>query len=118
MTAEKIEDTVEAWEDGRLGNDEKYVKKVDAATEKQIDEALGLQAISIRLQKELIEQFKLIAKIHGMGYQPLMREALKRFAEAEIKMLLVQIANEGRKQELDNGRQKVEIEINLHPKAA
>jgi predicted DNA binding CopG/RHH family protein len=116
---QKIEDTIEAWESGQLGNDERYVRKVAAETQKEIDDVLGLQAISIRLPKELIEQFKLIAKIHGMGYQPLMREALKRFATHEIKLILTQMANEGKKQTLDNGNQKVEVELNLDlPRAA
>jgi uncharacterized protein (DUF4415 family) len=115
----KIDDTVEAWEDGTLGNDEQHVRKVTSESEKAIDDALGLQAISIRLQKDLIDQFKLIAKIHGMGYQPLMREALKRFASAEIKVILTQMANESKKETLDNGKQKVEVELDLDlPRAA
>ncbi|MEO5574294.1 MAG: hypothetical protein ABIR48_07420 [Gammaproteobacteria bacterium] len=43
--------------------------------------------ISIRLEKSLIEEFKLIAKAHGLGYQPLMRQCLRRFADGEIKRL-------------------------------
>jgi uncharacterized protein (DUF4415 family) len=114
----KIEDTVEAWESGELGNDERYVRKVSTEVEKEIDDALGLQAISIRLQKDLIDQFKLIAKIHGMGYQPLMREALKRFASAEIKVILTQMANESKKETLENGKQKVEVELDFEPRRA
>ena len=30
----------------------------------------------------------MLASYHSMGYQPLMREALKRFAEAELKLVL------------------------------
>jgi uncharacterized protein (DUF4415 family) len=113
-----IDDTTEAWEDGKLGEDEKYVKKVSAQSQKEIDDSLGLQAISIRLHKDLIDQFKLIAKIHGMGYQPLMREALKRFASAEIKVILTQMANESKKEALDNGKQRVEVELDLDPRKA
>jgi vacuolar-type H+-ATPase subunit C/Vma6 len=118
---QKIEDTIEAWESGALGNDERFVRKVSADVQKEIDDTLGLQAISIRLPKELIEQFKLIAKIHGMGYQPLMREALKRFASSEIKVILTQMANESKKETLENGKQKVEVELDLefeHRRAA
>lgn len=115
---QKIDDTVEAWESGALGNDERYVRKVSPETQKEIDDTLGLQAISIRLPKELIEQFKLIAKIHGMGYQPLMREALKRFASAEIKVILTQMANESKKETLENGKQKVEVELDLQERRA
>jgi predicted DNA binding CopG/RHH family protein len=117
-TTEKINDTTEAWESGQLGNDEQYVRRAPEDADKELDDALGLQAISIRLPKELIDQFKLIAKIHGMGYQPLMREALKRFASAEVKVILTQMANEGKKEMLENGKQKVEVELNLDPRRA
>lgn len=109
----RIEDTVEAWESGALGRDVAHAKRAPKELEQQVDDALGLQAISIRLNKELIEKFKLIAKIHGMGYQPLMREALKRFADAEIKVILTQMANESKKETLENGKQKVEVELDL-----
>lgn len=115
---EKIEDTVAAWDEGVLGNDEQYVRRAGPEVEKAVDENLGLQSISIRLPKELIEQFKLISKIHGMGYQPLMREALKRFAAAEVKVILTQMANEGKIETLENGKQKVEVELNLDQQRA
>jgi uncharacterized protein (DUF4415 family) len=109
----RIEDTIEAWESGQLGNDEAFVRPVSAEVQTSIDDSMGLQAISIRLPKDLIEQFKLIAKIHGMGYQPLMREALKRFAVSEQKILLAQIANSEKKELSVDGKQKVEIELDL-----
>lgn len=110
---QKIEDTVEAWETGQLGNDEQFVRKVSPEDQKQIDDSLGLQAISIRLDKDLIDTFKQLAKIHGMGYQPLMREVLKRFAESEIKVLIAQMAATERKEKLDNGNRKLEVEVSL-----
>ncbi|MFZ6813578.1 hypothetical protein ACO0K3_03855 [Undibacterium sp. Rencai35W] len=93
-TPEKIEGTVEAWVSGKLGQDENHAKPAPKELEKQIDEALGLQAISIRLNKELIEDFKFIAKHHKIGYQPLMKDALKRFAESEYKRIAVMLSNE------------------------
>lgn len=84
---QKIESTEEAWESGRLGLDEASVE-VAPDDEELINESLGLQPISIRLEKSLIEDFKLIAELHGLGYQPLMRQALRRFADAEKKRLL------------------------------
>jgi len=90
----KIEGTVEAWESGLLGQDAKHAKRAPKELEQQIDDALGLQAISIRLTKELINDFKFIAKMHNVGYQPLMRDALKRFAESEYKRIAVQLANQ------------------------
>jgi predicted DNA binding CopG/RHH family protein len=50
-----------------------------------IQDSLGLQPISIRLEKTLIEGFKTIATIEGLGYQTIMRRALRRFAIHEMK---------------------------------
>lgn len=94
MKTEKIVGTAEAWENGELGRDPAYAAPASAGTSQQIDDAFGMQLISIRLPKDLIEEFKLIAQVHGLGYQPLMRDALKRFAESELKKLAVQYANE------------------------
>ncbi len=84
---DKIESTAEAWESGELGREEKFVESVEI-DESEVDEALELQMISIRLQKSLIDDFKLIGQINGIGYQTLMRQILKRFADSEIKLLL------------------------------
>lgn len=88
----------EAWEDGLLGNDEKFASPLldeEAVSDiAQINESLGLQPISIRLEKSLIEDFKTIATINGLGYQTLMRQALKRFATCEMKRILGQVAAE------------------------
>lgn len=90
----KIIGTVEAWEDGSLGRDAEHAAPASAELAQQVDDALGLQMISIRLHKELIDDFKMIAQFHKLGYQPLMRDALKRFAEAEVKKIAIQYANE------------------------
>lgn len=83
----KIENSAQAWESGRLGSDIKHARAVDKKIGTQIDEALGLQMISIRLEKDLIESYKLLGTKYDMGYQPLMREALKRFVEGEFKLI-------------------------------
>jgi len=89
--------TNEAWESEELGADETHVRVTSPEVAQQIDDALGLQMISIRLQKELIDMFKLIAEYHGVGYQPLMRDALKRFIEAETKQILVGVVQSQKK---------------------
>ena len=38
------------WESGKLGRDEAHVRVADAAEEAALDEALGMQLISVRLQ--------------------------------------------------------------------
>lgn len=82
------------WETKELGASAEHAKvPVDHENfSKMVDDSLELQMISIRLPKNLIEQFKLIAEAHGLGYQPLMRIALARFAECEIKHILRQVA--------------------------
>lgn len=79
MKHDKIKGTDEAWESGALGTDETHVRAAPAELEASIDASLGLQAISIRLPKQLIEAYKLISAHHGVGYQPLMRDILQRF---------------------------------------
>ncbi|MBL8474156.1 MAG: hypothetical protein KF778_15955 [Rhodocyclaceae bacterium] len=81
---DKISGTEDAWDTRQIGADEEYVARVAPNLEQQIDESLGLQMISIRLDRTLIEAFKAIGKFHGIGYQPLMRDVLKRFAEREL----------------------------------
>jgi hypothetical protein len=85
---EKISASDKAWDSEELGNDERYAAVADEDIETQIDEALELQLISIRLQKSLIDDFKALAKLNRVGYQPLMRQVLTRFADCEKKRVL------------------------------
>lgn len=99
-----IPDTDEAWETGALGKDAEFARPLpdeDATSDiAQINESLGLQPISIRLEKSLVEDFKTIATINGLGYQTLMRQALKRFASCEMKRILGELAAETKKRRL------------------
>jgi hypothetical protein len=83
-----IPGTVEAWESGQLGTDKKHAKRAPAELEQAVEEAIAMQPISIRLPRSIVKVYKDLASIHGVGYQPLMRDALCRFAEAEMKRLL------------------------------
>jgi hypothetical protein len=73
------------WESGELGRSEEHVIVAAPEVEAALDEALGLQPISVRLQQSLIKDLKLIARYHGIGYQPLLRDALNRFARFELR---------------------------------
>ncbi|MGJ7568896.1 hypothetical protein ACSFBX_00020 [Variovorax sp. RB2P76] len=84
-----ISGTAQAWETGELGRSSAHVRKTPVEVAQQIDDALGLQAISIRLPKATIEAYKNLATMHGVGYQPLMRDAICRWADTELKMLLI-----------------------------
>lgn len=83
---EKLVGSAAAWESGELGRDIGHAQRASPETEKAIDDALGMQAISIRLPKRLIDDPKAIAKIRGVGYQPLIRHNLERFVVSEFKM--------------------------------
>lgn len=93
MNNMQVEDTQEAWENDQLGCDLEHAKVASPEDKQNIEDILGMQAISIRLSKDLIKDFKTIAKIHGVGYQPLMRDALNRFATSEFKRLAVEMYN-------------------------
>ena len=84
----RIKDTAEAWDSRSLGADAAHVAVADESHEAALDEALELQSISIRLPKQLIKQYKLIAHFHGVGYQPLMRDVMARFVPNAIKEIL------------------------------
>lgn len=109
--SDKIKSSVANWEEGPLGKDARHVKRASRELERQIDDAQGLQAISIRLDRELIETFKQIAKIHNVGYQPLMREALRRFADAEMKAILTAVANASENRGRHGDKQTVEVNL-------
>lgn len=100
---DKIESTSEAWDSGALGQEEEFVKKADF-DEAAFNETLELQMISIRLQKSLIEDLKAFAKIHEIGYQPLIKIILQRWVDGELKTLGSQIMKE-RLQELEEQKQ-------------
>lgn len=95
---EKIPSTIEAWETDILGNDAKFAKAASLDTAEVIDEALCLQSISIRLEKKLVDSFKVLGEFHGIGYQPLMRDALNRFASSEMKAIVSGIVESQRNQ--------------------
>ena len=75
----KIAGTEEAWESRALGADAAHAEVAGAEHLAALDDALGMQSISIRMPKSMIDAYKLIATHHGIGYQPLMRDILQRF---------------------------------------
>lgn len=83
--------TSDPWETGELGNSLDHAVVAD---DTKLDAALGLKMISIRLDESLIAELKMIAALQGVGYQPLIRDVLKRFTAAEMKQLLIERFNE------------------------
>ena len=68
----------EPWDSRELGASEGHVRKSSPEREKTLDDRLGLQTISIRLQKSLIDNLKKLADDDGIGYQPYVRQVLMR----------------------------------------
>ncbi len=78
---------IQPWE--QLDDDlEANSTPVPAPIAASIDDELGLQMISIRLEKSLLRSLKDIACHHKVGYQPLIRDLLNRFARSEMLLIL------------------------------
>lgn len=84
----------EAWDNRELGATESFVRKVSPEREKSLDDKLNLQIISIRLQKNLIDDLKEFAEEDGLGYQPYVRQVLthhirneKRKRDKQLKVM-------------------------------
>jgi hypothetical protein len=83
-----IAGTEEAWESRALGASAAHAQLASAEHLAALDEALGMQSISIRMPKGMIDAYKLIGAHHGVGYQPLMRDILQRFIPDGMKEVL------------------------------
>lgn len=85
---------IDRWDNNELGNDAEFAEVAQGATEaldEALDEALGMKLISIRLQDGLIQALKAIAEYHGVGYQPMVRDLLSRFAKAELRRIAIKL---------------------------
>jgi len=92
MSNQTIKSSDEAWDERELGADEASVEVVDAKTAEAIDEAAGTKLISIRLQKSLIEDLKMIGAVNnGIGYQTLAKQILQRFVDCEKKRIFNEV---------------------------
>ena len=109
MATKKIECTAEAWEEGRLGGDAAHAKRSNIDVSK-VDTAMDLQMISIRLQKTLLTDLKKIAKVNGIGYQPLMKQILTRFVDSEMRRMANECIVERLKEEQAEAKALIEHE--------
>lgn len=80
--------TLQPWEKFDEDLTDAHVSLVPPEEEAEIERALELQMISIRLQRSLITNLKLIADFHKIGYQPLIRDLLNRFVRSELAIVL------------------------------
>ena|SRR5688572_33497751 len=77
----------EQWENGELGRSDEFVAVAPESESSELDAALAMKLISIRLPIPLIETLKAIAAHHGIAYQPMIRDLLTRFARSEIHQI-------------------------------
>lgn len=87
MNGDGAMSNVELWERGELGQSAEHAV-VAQGSKQEVEDALGMQLISIRLQKQLLGDLKKIAEYHGVGYQPMIRDLLNRFARSEILSII------------------------------
>lgn len=96
----KIAGTDQAWETRALGADAASAESAGAGHLAALDDALGMQSISIRMPRRMIAAYKLIGAHHGVGYQPLMRDILQRFIpEGMQEVQAQQLADAGQASE-------------------
>ena len=114
MNKQTMPDTDEAWDERVLGHDESFVEIVSSEEEAQIDEAAGTQLISIRMQKSMIEDMKMIASLNnGIGYQTLMKQILQRVIDSEKKRIFAELVAEkvkAKQKAVAEAKQKAAIE--------
>ena len=80
---DQIAGTTRAWESGQLGQDDSYacVADIDSA---ELDAALGLKLITLRLDQTLIDDLAILSVLHGQkGCQPLIRKVLADYVRSE-----------------------------------
>ncbi len=82
------------WETGDLGTSDKHVRRSSKGAERDVDDAMGLQMISLRLQKDLLDKLKWIASHHRVNYQPMIRDVLARWARSEFLSIADQMRHE------------------------
>ena len=109
-------DDANLWESRELGADPNFFFffPVPANFHEILNKSSNMQMISIRLPKDLITDLKEIGSAQKLGYQALMREVLKRFVDAEKKVMYRELmkANE----ELENKLHEAEQLLKQHRK--
>lgn len=89
MNTRNLDQSVtEKWENGELGRSDEHVVVAPESESLELDSALAMKLISIRLPIPLIETLKAIAGHHGIAYQPMIRDLLIRFARSEIQQIV------------------------------
>ena len=73
---ERFDEGAEQWDNKELGASAEHARPASGEQQQALDDATGLQLISIRMPKLLIEQVKQLARLEGIGYQPYVRKVI------------------------------------------
>ena len=76
---DKIINSEENWEEGRLGLDEEHQVIVDETVELQVDTSLGLVEIKFKIDVSLDEKLETFAEENGMIKKAAIRKILEDF---------------------------------------
>lgn len=97
----KIHGSAENWENGKLGASPEHAVRVSDESAASVAKAAGqgMRLISMRMPDELIDVLKEIAEYRGVGYQPMVRDLLKRWAVGEIKAILEERLKDAQRRE-------------------
>ena len=87
MSTELNHEITEQWESGKLGTDRATVRVAGPEIEAMLDSATAMKLVTMRLPIPLIDALKAIAQYHGIGYQPMVRDLLGRFALSEYRTI-------------------------------
>lgn len=83
----KIEADAELWESGKLGRSVKHARVVSEEQDKALMNALGLTLLSFKIEKSLARKLKGLAKLDGIGYEPLARQILTHYVRRNERRL-------------------------------
>lgn len=74
------------WESGELGASPEHARVAKGASAR-LDAATNMRLVTMRLPNALVDTLKDIASHHGVGYQPMVRDLLTRFAVSELRAI-------------------------------
>lgn len=108
----ELDTDIERWENRDFGADQDHVALSSTINQAILDEAMALQPVTIRLQKGLVEDLKMISMLEGLGYQTLIKQVLQRFVTCEMKRIVKEQVERAHAREVLAARQ---AEIELEP---
>lgn len=92
MSTHPIDQTITAkWEDGEYGRSEEHVAVAPDSVHAELEQAMAMKLVSIRLPVTLIDTLKMIAEHHQIAYQPMVRDLLTRFARSELQQIVAEL---------------------------